>query len=193
MNPINEEKKTLRKEMLDLRNGLTKDEYLNKNKSIEKLFNSLEFRGVSQNFMSYVNMGKEVSTREIIKSLLGESKVVSVPLCVTKTTELVASQIHSLGDLEPSNFGLLEPKPELVRPVQPGDIDVVLIPGLAFDRMGNRLGYGKGYYDRFLTKLSSKALKVGLAYSFQIIERVPVDHLDVPLDMLITEEEIITF
>lgn len=191
MNQINKEKKILREKMIGLRNNLTIEEYLNKNRYIQNQFNSLEFRSSFHSFMSYVNMGYEVKTIEIIESLLKDGKKVTVPMCITKTTDLVASQIFSLDELQPSIFGLLEPKKEFVRPTPPRDIEIVLVPGLAFDRIGNRLGYGKGYYDRFLKKLTPNVLKIGLGYNFQVIKRIPVDHFDIPLDIIITEKEII--
>ncbi|HHZ12396.1 MAG: 5-formyltetrahydrofolate cyclo-ligase [Caldicoprobacterales bacterium] len=191
MDNIRERKKLIRKEMLALRNELTREEYLINNRNIRALFSTITYGYTPQNFMSYVNIGKEVNTRNIIECLLLDGKKVSVPICVTETTRLIASQIYDLAELAPSHFGLLEPIAEFVRQVDPKEIEVVLVPGLAFDRRGNRLGYGKGYYDRFLIKLSPRALKIGLAYSFQIIDEVPIDDFDIPLDIIVTEREII--
>lgn len=189
---IDQRKMILRREMQKLRDNLTTKEFLSRNGGILSLFNSLQLENLSQNYMSYVSIGNEVSTMEIIEELIKKSKKVSVPVCISDTSQLIASHILDLGELIPSQFGLLEPRKDLIRPVDPKELDIVVVPGLAFDRNLNRLGYGKGYYDRFLPNLSSKSLKIGLAYSFQIIEKVPVDDYDIRLDLIITEEEIIT-
>ena len=191
MDNISERKRLIRKEMLIMRNGLTKEDYLINNRNIHALFSSLKFDHCPQHYMSYVNIGKEVNTRNIIERLLLDEKKVSVPICVTETTELIASQIYDMAELTSSQFGLLEPKADFIRKLNPKEIEVVLVPGLAFDRRGNRLGYGKGYYDGFLIKLSPNALKIGLAYNFQLMDEVPIDNHDIPLDIIITEKEII--
>lgn len=191
MDNVSERKRLIRKEMLSLRRALSMENYIKTNNDIQTLFNSMAFNRRALNYMSYVNIGKEVNTRNIIERLLLDGKNVSVPVCIPETTRLKASQIYDFSDLESSQFGLLEPKSGLIREVNPKDIEIVLVPGLAFDRKGNRLGYGKGYYDGFLIELTSGALKIGLSYSFQIIEEVPVDDFDIPLDIIVTEKEVI--
>ncbi|NLI60335.1 MAG: 5-formyltetrahydrofolate cyclo-ligase [Clostridiales bacterium] len=193
MTHINNKKDKIRSKMKRLRNELTMDEVLDKSSSIQNLFNLFRSEHSIENYMSYVSIGNEVRTVGIIEKLLEEGKNVSVPLCIPERTGLVASRIYHLDELEPSYFGLLEPKKEFIRPVEPQAIEMILIPGLAFDRKGNRLGLGKGYYDRFLTRLSANVLKIGLAYRFQIIEEVPIGSWDVPLDIIITDKEIITY
>ena len=193
MTHINNKKDKIRSKMKRLRNELTMDEVLDKSSSIQNLFNLFRSEHSIENYMSYVSIGNEVRTVGIIEKLLEEGKNVSVPLCIPETTGLVASRIYHLDELEPTYFGLLEPKKEFIRPVEPQAIEMILIPGLAFDRKGNRLGLGKGYYDRFLTRLSANVLKIGLAYRFQIIEEVPIGSWDVPLDIIITDKEIITY
>ena len=192
MKDIIKEKRKLRTEMQELRNKLTEEEILDRSKKIKDQLNSLLNNSSYKNYMSYVSVRSEVRTIEIIKQLLKDEKNVSVPVCVPETTELIASQIFHMNELVPSHFGLLEPKSDLIRPIEPETLEIVLVPGLAFDRKGNRLGYGKGYYDGFLKTVSANTLKIGLAYNFQLIEEVPVDSLDVPLDMIITENEIVT-
>ena len=192
MKDIIKEKKKLRTEMQEQRNRLSEEEILDRSSKIKDQLNSLLTNNSYKNYMSYVSVRSEVRTIEIIKQLLKNKKNVSVPVCVPKTTELIASQIFHMNELVPSHFGLLEPKSDLIRPIEPETIEIVFVPGLAFDRKGNRLGYGKGYYDGFLKRVSPNTLKIGLAYSFQVIEKVPVDSADVPLDIIITENEIIS-
>ena len=88
-----------------------------------------------------------------------------------------------------AHYGLREPvpNPELILP--PHALDVILIPGIAFDRRGHRIGSGKGYYDRFLTR--TQAVRIGLAYDFQVIDRVPAEPHDVKMDWIVTESEMI--
>ncbi|MFY9177597.1 MAG: 5-formyltetrahydrofolate cyclo-ligase [Caldicoprobacterales bacterium] len=192
MENIIKEKAKLRVKMKESRNQLTDQDVLDKSKRIQNLLNSILAKSCYNNYMSYVSIKNEVRTIEIIDNLLKNGNNVSVPVCITETTKLIASQIFHIDELVPTHFGLLEPKSDSIRPVEPECLDLVLVPGLAFDRKGNRLGYGKGYYDGFLTKVSSNTLKIGLAYSFQIINEVPVDSSDVPLDIIVTDKEIIT-
>ena len=181
----------LRKDIQGLRNKLTEKEILVKGTKVHGLLNSLLSSSLAENYMCYVSIRSEVRTVEVIKQLIEENKNISVPVCIPETTQLFASQIFRMEELAPSQFGLLEPKSDFMRPIEPEKLEIVLVPGLAFDRKGNRLGYGKGYYDGFLTKVSPRTLKIGLAYSFQIVEKVPIDSLDIPLDIIITEKEII--
>lgn len=92
-----------------------------------------------------------------------------------------------MDDMEKGAYGILEPK--TVRKADENNIDVILVPGLAFDRNGGRMGFGKGYYDRLLE--SSKAVKIGLCYDFQILEKIPTESHDVPMNFVITEKEIL--
>ena len=90
-------------------------------------------------------------------------------------------------------FGILEPDPEVYPvTVEPNEIGVVFVPGVAFDRLGHRLGYGKGYYDRWLRGASALE-KIGLAFSFQVLERLPAEAHDVRLDLLVTEQDVLEF
>lgn len=189
---VKDEKDRVRKEILRTRDSLTEDFVNIGSRNILDLFTLHFLDKPYENYMSYVGIGNEAHTKGIIKTLLKKEKNVSVPLCIPKDRDLIASQIYNINELKPSYFGLLEPEKDCLRPVEPEDIEIVLVPGLAFDRKGNRLGYGMGYYDRFLKKLNPGAIKIGLAFSFQILQEVPVGPLDHSLDLIITDEEIIT-
>jgi len=99
--------------------------------------------------------------------------------------------LKNLNELEPGAFNILEPKKEFFRPVSPDDIDLVIIPGVAFDKDGDRIGYGMGFYDRFLRSMKKNIPVVALAYEFQIVDDIPVDDTDVTVHKIITEERII--
>jgi 5-formyltetrahydrofolate cyclo-ligase len=138
--------------------------------------------------MIYLSFGNEVQTT----SFLTESSVV-VPYCEDDT--IVPVRIFSREDIELGRFGILEPKQKIRndvgRHVTPEQLDIVIVPGLAFDTSGNRLGRGKGYYDRFLSPLPAKVILIGLAFECQIVKQVPVDYWDCPVSMIVTEKRII--
>jgi len=125
--------------------------------------------------------------------LTGSQVRVAVPYCRPQHLELF--HLQDWAELQPSRLGLWEPAAELRtadRRVSPWEIELFLVPGLAFDRRGNRLGFGKGYYDRLLQQKSPRAVAVALAFSDQLVPTVPSEpSWDVPVDMIITEREIV--
>ncbi|MBI4136946.1 5-formyltetrahydrofolate cyclo-ligase [Candidatus Roizmanbacteria bacterium] len=139
------------------------------------------------NVCIYASFSEEVDTRKLIRILLNKRKTVTVPKIVGSDLEL--RQINSIENLESGTFGILEPKPACPL-VDPTLVDVFIVPGVMFDRKGNRRGRGKGYYDRLLK--GAKAIKIGLAYSFQVVPRLPHKKYDIPMDIIITENETIT-
>lgn len=152
------------------------------------------------NVLIYLDFDHEVQTTRFLTDYLGfnrfdveEKPAIYVPCCVDG--EILPIRLDSPDELESGMMGILEPKPELQaaeeRHLDPAQFDLILAPGLAFDLQGNRLGRGKGYYDRFLAKLSSKAHVVALAFESQIFDRIPHDSLDRPVDLVVTEERII--
>ncbi|MGL6227008.1 MAG: 5-formyltetrahydrofolate cyclo-ligase [Thermoguttaceae bacterium] len=114
---------------------------------------------------------------------------VTIPFCEQDKLQLF--RFDSLRELEPNRWGILEPKPEyrhvLERRIDPGELGFIIIPGLAFDRKGNRLGRGKGFYDRFLFSVPRTIKRVALAFDVQVIEEVPTSSEDEPVDWIITE------
>ena len=99
------------------------------------------------------------------------------------------SQLLSFDELEPGYYGILTPKKEFIRYIDPKEIDLIIVPGAAFDRQGYRVGFGGGYYDRFLTDLN--CMKISIAFGLQIVDKVPREGHDLPVDMIITEKETI--
>jgi 5-formyltetrahydrofolate cyclo-ligase len=136
----------------------------------------------------YVSVQNEVDTRRFIEYALGVGKQVCVP--VTQGRGVMGFQeILSLDNLQSARFGLLEPERDVGLMVEPDDLDLVIVPGVAFDRRGNRLGFGGGYYDRFFERCN--ATRVGLAYAFQVVDDIPAEDHDVKIDWLVTEDEVI--
>jgi len=140
----------------------------------------------SKQLMSFVSMPLEVETTPFFANYS-----MIVPCC--EANEIVPIRILSLDELETSDdMNILEPKlsvrQDASRKVLPEQIDVVLVPGLAFDRLGNRLGRGKGCYDRFLRRLPANVLTIGLAFDGMIRDQIPFDENDYPVKMVVTEK-----
>ena len=124
-----------------------------------------------------------------LKSALAEWSEQGCRVCLPRVlgAELTAVQVKSFDHLNRSELGVHEPDPAHGTPLDPGEIDVVLVPGVAFSRDGGRLGRGAGYYDRFLARLNPTALKLGVAFSCQLFDTVPLEPHDVILDQVICE------
>lgn len=135
----------------------------------------------------YCSLPEEVSTSKIISSLTAGGKTVALPRVAGGT--LAFFGVRGLEDCEPGVFGLMEPKTTCPK-VHPTDIGCFLVPGLAFDRTGYRIGWGKGYYDRALAEAPS-AVRIGISYGCQIIDRVPRTAGDIPMNLIVTESETI--
>lgn len=191
---MKKEKILLRKKILDMREELTAFEVEQKSRIILEKFLTLKQLNTSSLIMSYVNFGKEVSTRELLTSCISYNKRVAVPLVVNDCgrKELWACEINDLQiDLETGTFGILEPIKEKAKRINSWEIDIVVVPGVVFDTQRQRVGYGAGYYDRFLKEIRPDCFKVGIAYDIQIIDNIPYEEHDVPLDLVITENRII--
>lgn len=141
----------------------------------------------SGHVMIYVAREEEVETKKLIERALEKGKCVTVPCVDSVQNELVAVKIDSLeSDLKPGAYGILEPHESLRQPFCIDDLEFVIVPGLAFDRAGYRLGRGKGYYDRFLARLNERVHVWGLGFDFQILNSIPHLRHDVQLDRVIT-------
>src|SRR5690606_18895751 len=120
------------------------------------------------------------------KTALNEGKNIIIPISVVETRQLILSQLMDYDkELEAGTYGILEPKKEYIREVNPELIDLVLVPGVAFDRKGYRIGYGGGYYDRFLTRIDDSVPKIALAFDLQIVAQVKKGRYDIPMDYII--------
>jgi len=147
-------------------------------------------------FFIYCSFQSEVETLMLLRRCLDEGKSVCVPVTVPQRSELLAVTITDpSADLLPGYKGIPEPIPSLVelQRVCPQSIEIAIIPGAVFERSGHRLGYGGGYYDRFLAHKAPQACRVGLAFSQQLVDRIPVLSHDIPLDMLVTEKEVLVW
>jgi len=140
----------------------------------------------------YVSFRSEVRTQEMLAEAWRGGKRVVVPYCTGGRLELVA--IDDADELSPGTLGIPEPRPELrsrpERRVAPPEPDLIVVPGLAFDRLGNRLGYGHGYYDKLLPLVRPDAALVALAYECQLVDAVPRLTHDVPVNKIVTERAV---
>lgn len=188
------EKKILRKRILDIRNSMLQDEKKKKDNTIRNKFLESDYYKASQNIFIYVSYSSEIDTIEIINKALIDGKRIFVPRTVFKNKLMDAVRIYSLDNMKKDRYGILEPGQENSC-INPDKLDLIVVPGVAFDREGGRTGYGAGYYDRYFKKISDERKKeikkVALAYDFQIVDKVPMDKQDVRIDCIITEREII--
>ncbi len=142
--------------------------------------------------LCYVSFGAEVATHNFLGRIQADGKRVVVPWCAAQHLELFC--VSSFDDLAPGPLGILEPKAELRdesgRQAKVEDLDLLVVPGLAFDRQGNRLGYGKGYFDRLLPGARPDALVAAVAFEYQMLDAVPREPYDVRVDLVITESAI---
>lgn len=175
-------KTNIRKQILEKRDSLTEKEIKEKSKSIgEKLFSLPEYKK-AKTVSFFVSFGSEVNTHEMIKEALKE-KEVCVP--VVKDNEIILSKINDFSDLDKKGkFGILEPSS--IIEVDKELVDLIIVPGVAFDKNGYRVGYGKGYYDNLLRDY--KGNTIGVCFGLQMIDNVPVKEHDVKVKEVITEK-----
>jgi 5-formyltetrahydrofolate cyclo-ligase len=140
---------------------------------------------------AFISFGTEVNTHGLIKMMLDDvNKEVLVPVVSDREKRLLTlTVLNDWADLSTGAYGILEPKANVGKKQTSSEVDLCLVPGLAFDSRGNRIGYGGGYYDRLLSDINGR--KVGLAYDFQILEQVPCEAHDEQVDMVLTEKRII--
>jgi len=184
-------KQKLKLEIIEKRNKLTKEEIKEKSKkNIDNLKSLKEFQE-AKNILFYVSCNNEVDTQEIIKELLkNKEKNIIVPYTIKNKPIIFVSGLKDFVELEPKLFGILEPKEKYIREFNREKLDLVIVPGIVFDKNGHRIGYGYGYYDRFLKTIKNNVVKIGLAYDFQLIDRIPEEKHDVSLNIIVTEKEI---
>jgi len=185
--------KQLRKEILKTRDGLSSEEIREKSAVICKQLLALPEIQRSKNIFLYVSFRSEVATGSLLDQLIGAGKIVSVPITYVKAPRIDAIRItNPEKDLVPGYCDIPEPRKEILESnyVAPETIDAIILPGSVFDLRCGRFGYGGGFYDRFVSSAPS-AVRIGLAFDLQIVERAPLQDHDELLDMVITESRII--
>jgi 5-formyltetrahydrofolate cyclo-ligase len=186
---IVEAKRSLRKEMLAWRGSLSSEQVLEKSGQIAAAVRDLPEYQDAKTILFYVSAKPgEVDTHALIREALAGGVTALVPVTDFDNNELIVSDLKDMDELAPARFGLLEPRRDAVRPVDPNEADVVIVPGVAFDSECRRIGFGGGYYDRLLSGCG--AVTIALAYDGQMVERVPTASTDVPVDIIVTESRI---
>ncbi|MGR3320174.1 MAG: 5-formyltetrahydrofolate cyclo-ligase [Candidatus Anammoxibacter sp.] len=203
MDKIRDEKKKIRQEVLGKRKRLSKGEIQDRSEKIcKQLVNLKEFKRC-KTILIYVAMADEVQTEYLFRVGFDQKKLLVVPI-VQKAGELLLlsalSELHikELLSEVPGNtywnrskFGILEPRQDTLKPVSASEIELVVVPGLGFDREGKRVGFGGGHYDRLLAKSNKSTLAIAVAFDFQIYNRIPHCDHDHCVDMVITDHEVI--
>lgn len=187
-----EEKKALRKDVLSRCAELTSEDVTASSQGIAAQLFALPEYMAAKTIMYFVNFNKEVATLDMIPQTLSHDKRVVVPKTIHKERRMILSEIFDVDeDLAPGLWNIPEPKPDKMRPVAPKDIDFVVVPGVAFDEAGNRMGYGGGYYDRFFPELRDGVPLVAVTFELQMLPLIPVAPWDRQVDIIVTEKRII--
>lgn len=180
-------KTQIRKEMKTRRAAMSKDEVLQKSGVAAEYFLKSEIYKKAETIMLYMPLENETDTTEIIKAALNDRKRVILPVTDIKTGIITPCFYESDTVLEKGGFSVIEPKNAEI--AEKSEIDVVVVPGIAFDKSGSRVGFGKGCYDMFLDGMT--AVKVGYCYEFQLCEKIPAEKYDIKMDYVVTEEGVL--
>src|SRR5699024_70888 len=174
--------------IMSLKNISHHDKKQIENKLAENLMNSTLWK---QAETIGITMAQEFewSTKPIIKEAWNNGKTICVPKCNPQNKQLTFYQLQDFNQLEIVYYNLLEPKPEETEEIVKSNIDLLVVPGIVFDKRGFRIGFGGGYYDRFLTDFSNKT--VSIISTMQLRDHLPNDSFDIPVNHIITENGIV--
>lgn len=184
------DKSQLRKEISQKRRTLDDDFVKAASETIVGTLKNLSELRSANIVMSYMPHGKEVDINPLNGWILDQGKILCLPRVISPTemeARIVTSLKHGLSN---GSFGIMEPTADN-QLIENSKIDIVLVPGLAFDKTGNRMGHGAGYYDRFLSNCPKRTLFVGVAYWFQVFDSIPSDLYDVRVHKIVTEKHTI--
>lgn len=173
--------------MRRVRASLPPEERRRRAARVESRLLELDAVGEARTVLLFYSFGTEVETGMLLRRLHDRGKRLLLPYLEGSGMEV--AEVHPDEPLTPTGYG--PPEPALRRPVDPAEVDLVIAPGLAFDRGGHRLGYGAGYYDRFLARLGPGAIRIGIGYAEQLVEELPVEPHDVRLDLVVTDAEVV--
>lgn len=158
--------------------------------AIQRKFLSSNIYQEAKTILCFISTNLEVETRGIIKQAFLDKKTVAVPKCLNKNGKMKFFIITSFDDLEESTFSLLEPNIKKCKEIKDFSYSICILPGFAFDREGYRIGFGKGYYDRFLNKYDG--IKVAICYNECIVSSLPRGRYDIAADYIVTQKYILT-
>lgn len=162
---------------------MTQEEVISKSKAVtEKFLNSEWFKN-SNTIMSYISIKNEIDLQEINETIIKLGKTLVLPVIDNNGENMKSVKVDTLENLKEKKFGVMEP--DFGEEIKYNEIDLVIVPGVAFDINGNRIGFGKGYYDRFLRGYNGKTIV--LAYDFQVLESIETEEHDEKVEEIITE------
>lgn len=180
-----EEKKVLRNKILEIRDSLNNNEKeLIDNKIFNELINTDLYKR-SINIFIYISFSNEINTRNIIEKAFKDKKNVFIPKVYKDDKLMKAIKLNSIDELKKNSMGILEPIDDS-NYIEKENIDLIVVPGVVFDKECNRIGYGGGYYDRYLKDIKSKENKIALAYDLQIVDKIESEVHDIKVDYIIT-------
>jgi 5-formyltetrahydrofolate cyclo-ligase len=189
MTSTQEEKTTLRKKALKIRQEVT--DPAEKSKRIADFLLESSYWDSSNLICLYISFRTEVDTGLIVSEAIKTKRQIAIPR-VEDDSCITLFSIQTREDLVQGMYGIMEPSiavtSTLGNRIEPSQLSMILVPALAFDPSGNRLGYGKGCYDRLLEKLPSTCVKIGLAFSDQIFREIPAEPFDQKVDIILTED-----
>jgi 5-formyltetrahydrofolate cyclo-ligase len=189
---MKKDKFAVRQDMRRRRDAMSLDDVLNLSRAVEDRLFACEDFSACQNIMFFLSFGNEVRTDEMITRFLNENKQVYVPRLITRERRLEVCEITDMGqEFELGSYDIREPSRLNSKVVSPSIIDAVITPALAFDRSGGRIGFGGGYFDWLFKQLPDNALRLGVAYEFQVVDSIPQDSWDERVQTIFTENDTI--
>ncbi|MBI3329498.1 MAG: 5-formyltetrahydrofolate cyclo-ligase [Nitrospinae bacterium] len=189
---MREQKRQIRRSMLTARRGLSEEERNARSLWVWERLRALPCYQRAQVMLCYMSFDKEVLTEGLIRQAIVTGKRVVLPVVQAHHHTLALYEIsHVEHDVAPGYGGILEPRPEHRRPVAAGELDLVMVPGVAFDVQGTRLGFGKGFYDRLLQEIPCDVPKLGVAFDFQVVPQLPRQPHDITMDGIVTESRVL--
>ncbi|WP_152801243.1 5-formyltetrahydrofolate cyclo-ligase [Alkalibaculum sporogenes] len=180
-------KKDLRGKVLELRNSISDEEILNRSTILMNKIKKMEVFNDSKTILIYVSFDKEIDTHDMIKDCLKIGKNVVTPICNTKDRTLILGKTSMFPEgFHKTKYGILELDPKECDHVNIKEIDLIIMPGVAFTKKGERLGYGAGYYDKLLAQKSLHTITVAPVFEEFIFEDIPTDKHDMLIDYIIS-------
>ena len=187
MDPLAEEKAAVRARMRAIRGAIPASERTALGERIESRVFDLPPLREARTVLLFYSFGSEVPTARMAQRLVREGRRVLLPFL--EGPEMQAAELRPGEPAEATSYGPKEPAHRVA--VDSGEVDVVIAPGLAFDRSGYRIGYGGGHYDRYLRRLEPRAVRVGIGFSMQLVEEVPWERGDEQVHLVVTEQGIL--
>ncbi|MCI0634224.1 MAG: 5-formyltetrahydrofolate cyclo-ligase [Actinobacteria bacterium] len=180
-------KRALRREVLAARNALAVDDRAAWSSAIVERLLALPEAADARTVMAFWSFGSEVDTAPLISRLLDDGRTVALPR--TEGPEIVPVAYERGDPVRSTAYGAMEPP--FGRVLGAEELDLVVVPGVAFDRDGNRIGYGRGFYDRLLSRARSEVPAVAIAFGMQVVDHVPIGGADRRIDAIVTEDEVV--